>query len=60
MQVGRNEGQTNKWMNSPINCGPPPGNNFYLLHVVGQGHSMVPIKMACHKNHACQVQMSQV
>ena len=37
------------------NCGSPPGNNFDLE--VGQGHCMVPIERACHKDHACQISM---
>ena len=41
------------------NCGPPHGNKFDLEKVKGegQGHSMVPIERACHKDHACQVSM---
>ena len=37
------------------NCGPPPGNNFDLE--VGQGHGMVQIERAFHKDHACQISM---
>ena len=27
------------------------------VKVRGQGHSMVPIERACHKDHACQISM---
>ena len=37
------------------NCGSPPGNKFDLE--VGQGHGMVQIERACHKDHACQISM---
>ena len=37
------------------NCGPASGNNFDLEE--GQGHDMVPIESACHKDHACQISL---
>ena len=36
---------------------PRPATNLTLMWVKGQGqgHSMVPIERACHKDHACQI-----
>ena len=31
--------------------------NLTLKKVKGQGHGMVPIERACHKDHACQISM---
>ena len=41
------------------NCGHLRGNKFDLEKVKGecQGHEMVQIERACHKDHACQVSM---
>ena len=39
------------------NCGPRAATNLTLKKVKGQGHGMVPIERACHKDHACQISM---
>ena len=39
------------------NCGPPPGNKLDLQVGQSQGYHMVPIEMACHKDHECQISM---
>ena len=31
--------------------------NVTLKKVNSQGHGMVPIERACHKDHACQISM---
>ena len=38
------------------NCGPPPSNNFDIE--VGQGHKMVQIERACHKDHNAKYRCS--
>ena len=40
------------------NCGPPARQQIWpWKKVKGQGHGMVPIERACHKDHACQISM---
>ena len=34
---------------------PRPATNLTLKWVKGQGHRMVPIERACHKDYACQI-----
>ena len=36
---------------------PRAATNLALKKVQGQGHDMVPIETACHKDHACQISM---
>ena len=39
---------------------PHAATHLTLKKVEGQGHSMVPIERACHKDHACQIQCSTI
>ena len=34
---------------------PHPATNLTLTQIKGQGHGMVSIERACHKDHACQI-----
>ena len=34
---------------------PPEATIFTLKYVKSQGHGMVSMKRACHKDHACQI-----
>ena len=36
---------------------PSAATNLTLKKVKGQGHGMVPIESACHKDYACQIAM---
>ena len=36
---------------------PRAATNLTLKKVKGQGHDMVPIERAYHKDHACQISM---
>ena len=36
---------------------PSAATNLTLKKVKGQGHDMVPIERACHKDHACLISM---
>ena len=39
------------------NCVPLQRNKSDIEKVKGQGHGMVQMKRACHKDHACQISM---